>query len=173
MIILAIYGQSSVGKSILATELGKRLGAEVRHCGEVLKEKAARLGIPLQSIPIGLHREVDAETQKLIHNYNKTLVIEGRYLDKVLKDIPRVRFIKLICNETTRKIRYLQSQSRSSVKSITLKQRDSENEHLKNKLYDDSPTTSEDWIILETTFSTPEELAETILGRMGQEVNHD
>jgi len=172
-VVLAIYGPSSVGKSTLATELGTRLRAEVRNCGDVLRERATELGIPLESIPIELHRAVDSETRRHSKNPSAILVIGGRYLDKVLVGIPGVRFLRLTCDEVARERRILSRQGDKVTEVMTLHQCDQEDAHLSQELYGCFPSTSKDWMVLDTTHSSPEELASVVLDHLQQELCHD
>ncbi len=165
-IVLAIYGPSSVGKSTLATELGARLQTEVRHCGDILRERATELNIPLHIIPVELHRVLDAETRRHSENPNGILVVEGRYLNIVLFGIPRVKLLRLTCDEVTREHRLLTHLSNRATVATALRQRDQEDARLRQKLYGDSPQTSEDWMIFDTTHSSPERLASFILDRL-------
>jgi cytidylate kinase len=170
---MAIYGPRCVGKSALATELGTRLRAEVRKCGDVLKERAAELGIPLESIPTELHRAVDAETRRHSENPTRILVIEGRYLDIVLAGIPRVRFLRLTCDEVARERRFLARQGNRGSAAMTLQQCDQEDAHLSQELYGWFPSTYKDWMVLDTTRSSPEALASVILDHLHQVLCHD
>lgn len=165
-IVLAIYGLSCVGKSTLATEIGRKWTVPVRHCGDVLKTRAAALGIPLGNLPLQVHAAVDEETRRLAQGASEVFVVEGRYLDLVLNGVPWVKFVRLTCDEATRMQRFLTKAGGQATASITLHQRDQEDGRLRHILYGDRCFTSADWMVLDTTHATPEELFATLLARM-------
>jgi cytidylate kinase len=164
-IVLAIYGPSCVGKSTLARELGRQLGIEVRHCGEALKEHATELGVALDAIPITIHQSVDEETRRLARQASGTVVIEGRYLDLVLSDIPSVRFIRLTCDEATRNFRYSIRESKS-IPPRTLQEEDEDDAQARALLYSGVTRSLGDWMSLNTTQHAPHELVATVLAQI-------
>ena len=164
-IVLAIYGPSCVGKSTLARELGRKLGIEVRHCGEALKVHAIEQGIALNSIPSTVHQSIDEETRRQARQACGTVVIEGRYLDFVLSGIPSVRFIRLTSDEATRKFRYSMRKNKS-VRPRALQEEDEDDARMRELLYSGVTRAPEDWMSLNTTQHAPHELAATVLARI-------
>jgi cytidylate kinase len=171
-LVLGLYGPSCVGKSTLAKEIGKRLGANVRHCGEILKEKSSKLKIPFDPFPIELSRAVDAETRTFAENANEVRVIEGRYLNIVLFGIPNVRLLRLTCSAIVRDAR-LRNQVKEVRKKVSIVEQDSSDEHLSKVLYGDSPPMQHDWMVLDTTECSTEVSTEIVLKRLLWEARID
>lgn len=165
-IVLAIYGASCVGKSTLATAIGKEWRVPVRHCGDVLKMRATTLGLPLGSLPLHVHDAVDKETRKLAQEASGVFVVEGRYLDLVLDGMPWVKFVRLTCDEATRMRRFLTKTGGQADEGVALHQHDEEDGRLRFILYGGRCFTSDDWMVLDTTHATPKELCATLLARI-------
>jgi cytidylate kinase len=87
-LIVALFGFSCTGKTTLGRRLGDVLGLPFRSCGEVVKDRARSLGIPLQELSYGEHRTVDADTREWVRK-NRPCLVEGRYLDYVLSPLRR------------------------------------------------------------------------------------
>ena len=173
-IVLAIYGASCVGKTTLAKELGFRWGVPVRHCGSVLKEHANALKISLENLPAEVHRTVDAETRSLAQQTSDFLIIEGRYLDLVLAETPRVRFVRLECDETVREQRLRGRGNRQAPSmSRSIQQEDRYDAKLQRTLYGDAFSVAIDWMVLDTTRLAPEDLLSAVIMRVQQDVFHD
>jgi hypothetical protein len=154
-------------------EFGIRLSATVRHCGKLLKERSVQAGVPLETIPIELHRSVDAETRSYAKDPNGILVIEGRYLDVVLFGIPWVKLLRLTCDEVTRQLRWETRRAISALAPESVLQRDQEDETIKYKLYGRRFTAMGDWMILNTSDRSPKELASIVLDRLHKEGSDD
>lgn len=173
-IVLAIYGASCVGKTTLAKELGLRWAVPVRHCGNVLKEHANELKISLENLPAEVHWTVDVETRSLAQQTSDFLIIEGRYLDLVLAGTPRVRFVRLGCDETVREQRLRGRAHRQASSMIRLiQQEDRYDAKLRRNLYGDAFSVAIDWIVLDTTYLTPEDLLSAVIVRLQQDVFDD
>lgn len=113
--IVGLTGKSATGKTSVAKELARRLGIEVRHCGELVKNRARQLGVPTDELPANEHAAIDSETRSIAENALSLIVIEGRFLKRVLKGTKNVRLFELICTEKTRTNR-----SRSRMSGIPL-----------------------------------------------------
>src|SRR6267142_4762045 len=97
--IIALYGKSTVGKTTVSKLIGQRLSINVRHCGEIVKVRASELAINYWELPKSEHENIDIETQHLAKTLTGVVLMEGRYLDQVLNDVPNVLFIHLDCSE--------------------------------------------------------------------------
>jgi len=104
-LVIGIYGKSCVGKTSVAKVLSRRLGVSVRHCGELVKERAKKLGIDFQNLPDQEHERLDKETRTIAEDCKGILIIEGRYLDRVLKDLPNSLLFHLECSDKERQRR--------------------------------------------------------------------
>jgi cytidylate kinase len=92
--VVAIFGPSAVGKSTVARRVAEELGAQVRHCGEEVVRRIARCG----SISLDGHRDVDEATRRFVEERRASVVVEGRFLDRVLGQTPGVTFVRLHCD---------------------------------------------------------------------------
>lgn len=102
--IIALYGQSSSGKTTIAKALRHRLGnGLVRHCGELVKARAKGLGVSLNDLPDEEHRAIDADTCKWSEAQTGIAIVEGRYLHCVLtRTCADVQIIEIVCSEAAR-----------------------------------------------------------------------
>ena len=105
--IIALYGKSSSGKTTLAKALKQRLDCPIRHCGEIVKEKAKSLNVPLGDLPVHVHRAIDLETSSWTDGQQGISIVEGRYLHHVLtQSAAAVRLIEVICDDSVRETRW-------------------------------------------------------------------
>ncbi|QBK03789.1 hypothetical protein DW355_02485 [Hylemonella gracilis] len=102
--IIALYGRSSSGKTTIAKALAPHLGnCQIRHCGEIVKERARQLSVSLGDLPYEEHLKIDAETVGVANTHSGKIIIEGRYLHWVLSQIQAgVRLVELDCSEAVR-----------------------------------------------------------------------
>jgi cytidylate kinase len=119
--ILAIYGQSCVGKTSVTNELGRILDLPVRHCGEIIKRRAQELGInPSELSPLD-HQAIDKETRAMAIIAQTTTIIEGGFLDIVLAGLDNVHFIHLICDQRVRESRYLRRDGDADISGLEIR----------------------------------------------------
>ena len=153
---IAVFGATCVGKSTVADELASLLGWEVRHCGEILKEKADLAGTPVANLSLQDHKEVDGETLDLATRRTK-LVMEGGFLDAVLIGrLEKTIFIRLSCAEKERQRRF---ESKHPAGTNTLQERDEQDAALRKRLYGDNPITDHAIIDIETSATSPKQTA--------------
>ncbi len=100
-LVIGLYGESCAGKTSVAKRVARRLKIKIRHCGEIVKARAKQLGVEVEDLPKEEHRRIDQETRKLVKSADR-LIIEGRFLNQVLKGLPNVILIKLTCDRTER-----------------------------------------------------------------------
>jgi len=172
-VVLAIYGQSCVGKSTLAEELGKRWASPVRHCGNLVKTYARAAGIQAELLPLGSHRKIDTETRRIAQQSKGLLIIEGIYLDIVLRDMPHVRLLQLICADRTRELRFHERSAAASSLISTLRQRDAETAGLRRNLYGSEEIAAPAWMVLDTTTIAAAEMESPIRARLERELCDD
>jgi len=162
--VVAIYGPSRVGKTRLATELGRRVDLSVRHCGEEVRARAAKLGLGPGVLPLAEHRAIDAETRRFALEQGG--IIEGRYLDLALFGIDGVVFVRLRSTEAARVVR--SESGLSEDERITrLHTADEHDEDLRRELYKGVIAAVGD-LTVDTTDQGPEELAARILDELGR-----
>jgi cytidylate kinase len=151
--ILAIYGKSCSGKTILSKNLMEQLSIDVRHCGEIVKALAAQRGISPEELTPEDHLSIDEETRRKAET-QKNLIIEGCFLDNVLVGCESV-LIELRCSNEVRSSRY---QLRKS--STLFETRDKNDLELKSLLYGDAPGRSPDFTVDTTKLKTEETVME-------------
>lgn len=101
-LVIAISGPSAVGKSTVGRLVAKALGAELRSCGELVKTRAECLGVSLDDLASEEHQRIDEETIELAQSAQVPIVIEGRYLEKVLHDVRDIFHVCLRCDDQKR-----------------------------------------------------------------------
>jgi cytidylate kinase len=156
--VVALFGKSCVGKSEVAEKLANHLGVPVRHCGEVVKERAAQLSVSSAELSIAEHEAIDAETRTLVANTEHGIVVEGTFLDIVLQG-SSVLFIRLTCEDDVRAKRF---EARPSSKG-TLAQRDKTDNSLREDVYKQTDSELQQAISLDTTRISSVEVVSLIL----------
>jgi cytidylate kinase len=103
---VALFGRSAVGKSTLSNALARRFGVPVRHCGDLAKQRAKDLGCPISDLASTEHDDIDSATRQVAVTPRESwMVVEGRYLDLVLSEVPSVFLIELTCDGLKRAAR--------------------------------------------------------------------
>ena len=151
--IVAIYGRSCSGKTILSNSLSEQLSIAVRHCGEAVKELAARAGVSPGELNPEDHLNIDEETRQAAA-VNVNLIIEGCFLDKVLAESQSI-LVELRCETEVRNSRY---QERNS--SMQFEAREKSDVELKARLYGDAPGRPPDLTVDTTHLKTEETVTE-------------
>ena len=103
---VAVFGASCSGKTTVAKALGKRIGFEVRNCGDLVRKRAAAAGVTPDALLDHEHRAIDAETRKVALEIDRGMVIEGSFLDHVLDGVDGIWFVKLEATERERERRH-------------------------------------------------------------------
>src|SRR5439155_23754104 len=89
-------------KTTLAQALQRHLNIPLRSCGEVVKQTAQEMSIPVDSVPDDEHRRIDADTVSWTAGV-RDCIVEGRFLDCVLASTTdRVRLIRLVASDNLR-----------------------------------------------------------------------
>lgn len=136
--IIALFGRSSSGKTTIAKALAPHLGnCPIRHCGELVKERARHLSISLGDLPYDEHLKIDAETVESANTHSDKLIVEGRYLHWVLSRVQgNVCLIELDCSDTMRVERWAKRSS-GSIGQSELAHIDAEEHDFALKMYGD------------------------------------
>lgn len=101
--ILAIYGQSKVGKTSAAAALSAASGFPVRSCGDELKRILAKEGISGE-VPERIHRDIDQQTVRWVTSSpERVCLVEGRFLNYVLSSLSQpVYLVRLVAAPAVR-----------------------------------------------------------------------
>jgi cytidylate kinase len=156
MMVIALYGDACVGKTTVATLLGRALNCNVRHCGELIKERSRALRCTVDDLPAGEHITVDDETRRIAANASTNIIIEGRFLDFVLHDVGDAALICLTCSPEERACRY-----RLRSKEGSLVTTDAKDVKLRRELY--GTRRKQDPVLdIDTSGSSAEDIADRI-----------
>jgi cytidylate kinase len=159
--VIAVFGKSCVGKSVVAEELAGRLKWLVRHCGEKIKTRARELGVQVTMLPAYEHEAIDDETRSLVGSHINSVVIEGTFLDAVLGQIPDVLFVQLTCEGRVREERFI-ARSKDHASANDLGLRDASDIAHREMLYNCSIELSQ-VLTIDTTRRTVDEVVTEII----------
>ncbi len=96
--IIAIWGASATAKTSVAKYLAGKLGLPLRHCGVAVREAAADAGIQIENASDTLHQSVDDDTREWVRDHaGQGAILEGRFLDQVLIELPGMTLIQAVC----------------------------------------------------------------------------
>ena len=165
---IAIFGPACTGKSTVADEMGKILDCQVRHCGEIIKAKARASGITPRDLSDQDHHKIDLETVKFTEMRELRRIVEGGFLDLVLRNVTNAIFIRLKCDETERRNRY---QAKGVVIPSTLEERDNQDAALKSRLYPGILPITDRIIEITTTDKSPQDTAVEIVDAIKNSIN--
>src|SRR2546425_210946 len=126
--VIALFGNSCVGKSEVAAKLAIRLGLPVRHCGELVKDRSKQLGIPASALGAIEHQGIDSETRSLAEKSDNDIIMEGSFLDIVLAGVPRITLVELTCQDDERRRRHA---GKLPGRSLRLRLRDEDDRKLR------------------------------------------
>jgi cytidylate kinase len=159
--VVAIFGRSCVGKSVVAEELARTLKLPVRHCGKIIKGRAKELGIDVTALPVVEHKVIDGQTSVIAKTCTDGIVIEGCFLDAVVGNIPNVLLVHLTCEDSIRERRFIQrSNGQASAHELYL--RDASDIALRKLLYKASDSTN-NLLTIDTTNLRIDEVAQGII----------
>lgn len=163
---LALFGQGLVGKTAVGDVVGRLLGRPVRHCGELVKSRAADLGVSAADLPLAEHRRFDADTRMAVEGAAPRLVVEGKYLDQVLVGLQQVQLLRLTCNLAER-VRRLSVRSRitEAEAAVRLGSLDRQEDYLREVLFRHE-TNLGAIMSIDATSQAAEGIAEMIIARL-------
>lgn len=159
--VIAIFGKSCVGKSVVAKELATALNLPVRHCGDIVKVRALELEVDVTVLPLAEHQAIDQETRELAEKSTKDIIIEGNFLDAVLDGVPEVLFVHLTCEDSARAQRFIQrSNGQASEQDFYL--RDSSDASHRERFYK-PPSVPRRELTIDTTDITIDDIVRKIV----------
>lgn len=132
--IIALFGGSACGKTTLAGIASSELKIPVRHCGKEIREAAAATGYDLSLASDDLHWSVDRQTKDWCTDLEGRGLVEGRFLDQVLSDLPGVTFVELTATDEVRAVRLTERLGRL-VSSEEVRQMDEEDDLFRRRMY--------------------------------------
>jgi cytidylate kinase len=144
--IIAIFGGSGCGKTTLARIATDKLGIPVRHCGEQISDAVAARGHNLASAPDHLHQLLDRQTRDWCAEINGDGVVEGRFLDRVLADLPGVVFVEFTATRKER-ARRLSERLKRHVDEDEVCAIDEQDDLFRRRMYPDNTCASRAQII--------------------------
>jgi len=158
--VFALFGKTCVGKSEIANELAQELNVPVRHCGELVKDRADQLGVSKSNLPKAEHLAIDDETRSLVAGCVGQLVVEGNFLDVVLREFQDVILVHLMCDDDERARRFA---ARSPNLSDALALRDEADDVLRRGFYGDPEESCDCPLHIDTTRLAPHAAALMII----------
>lgn len=164
--VIAIFGKSCVGKSVVATLLSKKMGIPVRHCGRIIRERARSLCISLSNLPASEHKSIDEETIAIATGHQENLIIEGNFLDAVLQGVENILFINLTCEDQERERRYINRLGNHNLDLSSLKARDAADIAHRGSFYTQLKEIK--IFTIDTTSRTIDEVVAEILIKIGE-----
>jgi len=167
-LVVAMFGAACVGKTALAARLATDLRVPCRHCGELLKQRAAQLALRPAELSKEAHIALDEETRSVAAEAVSSLVIEGSFLDRVLVTLHTPLFVRLTCDEQERRRRFHARLAGQSMNVRTLEDRDHEDARLRHWLYSDKNPASWDCLVVDTTSQPIEELSNYLTDYLGR-----
>lgn len=134
--IIALFGGSACGKTTLAKIVGSDLAIPVRHCGEEYMNALNDAGGRSASTAEHIHRLVDQETRRWCLEIGSDVVVDGRFLDQVLSDLPNVLFIEVHARIHLR-ARRLTERFNRHISEDELRAIDEEDDSFRSRMYPD------------------------------------
>jgi cytidylate kinase len=164
--IIAIFGPTCSGKTEVARSLHRRIGGRLRCCGEEVKEAARLKGVTLDALEKEDHFAVDEMTRRAVRDVQGRLIVEGTFLDSVLRDV-KVPLIKVIATDDERLRRMRQREGGKG--EVYLRARDDQDERVRRSLY--TPPVREADICIDTTGLTLDQVSDKLLAELNADLN--
>lgn len=107
--IVAIFGRSCTGKSSVTRLISGLCSWESRICGDIIRARAAELGVVPEDLSIDEHRRIDTETVAYATVANESCLVDGRYLNYVLHGCrSSVFLVEFVATQEVRLVRWQQ-----------------------------------------------------------------
>jgi cytidylate kinase len=160
--LIAICGGSCTGKTTIAELLALQTGFPIRHCGRVVVDMAKSLGVDVALLPVSIHKSIDAGTVSwATSRFNIPAIVEGRFLDFVLKDYAApLLLVRCIASTEFRSACWTQRLGTSAAPT-NIKSLDTEDEVLCASIYSSSPRSVDR--LIDTSRFTVQECVDQIL----------
>ena len=170
---ISLAGDLGSGKSTVSDILIERLGAEYYSTGRIVREIAARYGMDVKDFNVYMetHPEIDHEIDdglKALSGVDKFLIIDSRMAWHFTKGTFKVY---LSCDIETSALRIMnahrQGEHAASLEETiadTRARRESEKKRYMEQYAQDIKDLSNYSLVLDTTYATPEEVAEALIG---------
>lgn len=160
--LIAICGGSCTGKTTIAGLLALQTGFPIRHCGRVVVDTAKSLGVDIALLPFSIHQSIDAGTVSWATSYLDTpSIVEGRFLDFVLKDFAAPLFLVRCVASTEFRLDCWCRRLGASAASTSIKSLDDEDEAFCASIYSGPPRSVNR--IIDTSRYTVQECVDQIL----------
>lgn len=166
--IIALYGQSSSGKTTIANALRQSLdGCPTRHCGEVVKVRAKELSVSFSDLADTEHCAIDADTRVWAEEQPSIAIVEGRYLHHVLsRTLVDLRLVEVMCDRAMREQRWATRMKRALAVG-ELNDMDTADRDFVAKMYRDLLPLSPE-LVVDTTSTAVDDCARQILEWVGR-----
>jgi cold shock CspA family protein/cytidylate kinase len=138
--IIAIYGSTCSLKTEVAQQLSRLTGFKVTNRGELATTRAKFLRLATAGqLSIEEHRRIDAETLRMAARDERLMIFESSLMDAVLRDVPRVFWVRLYADDATRNARWTRRKEdgggRTRQLGESVSARDAEDAKLRSMLY--------------------------------------
>lgn len=135
--IIGLFGRSATGKTTLASRAGTALSLDVRHCGQIIKQRALARNCSIDDAPDELHHEVDAETVEwTLARKNGGCIVEGRFLNQVLASLrSEIHLVEVIASNEARLARW-RERTGSNFSADHLVVLDNADDFFRRRMYD-------------------------------------
>jgi len=150
-----------VGKTTTASLLAAKLGVPVRHCSEILLREAERQGLS-EPLPVGLHYWLDTDSRLWLQGIQSGLIIEGRFLHRVLVNESEIVFVRLTCSLDERVRRVAASEDSPNPATMLLRS-DEEDQAHELRIYGPSLPSGAALLEIDTSRYDPTEVVREIL----------
>jgi cytidylate kinase len=154
-VVVALFGRCCSGKSSIAKELAQLLNCAIHSASEAVRSKCRELGISTGELQLTEHKDIDATTYSIVALASSLLVVEGSFLDALLKDAADTYRIELVCEDWERRRRFTERHMTDG-----LDQRDNDDDKLRWALHGNRYGRPD--VTFNTTGEKPREIAERI-----------
>src|SRR3990167_2208193 len=169
---IVISGPVASGSTTAAKLLSRKLKIPYKSAGDFFRDYMIRNNIPLpqkEKIPDDVEKKVDEELTQLASNVS--IIIDGLYTGYFARKSPQVLKVLLTCDEEERIKRALERTHTHQETAEDVKKRDAAHDAKFRKLYADENFLDPKFfdLVIDTTNTRPDEVAEKIVQRFKEE----